>query len=339
MLKEKIMRFCIQSLMKLEEVEGAGYVQFKNIEDDDMDEEDHEALCNLFTTVSPSAYDALILEYWHLNMWNITFLQIGSNIDNPKAQPYMKFYFDKIVQLSNDKSLSSRSRFMYKDLIEMRAKGWKLRRELETAKTIAEIRKDAEREERMQAQQSQQSKSLLFAVCSTEHPVSRLNRLLAFSLGYRNDYAGRGGGGRGRGGGRGYDDRNDSYRGRGGDRRDSARYDNRGPPMDNRGPGYGGRGVGGPPPAAKTSILPPATGRAGKEPKIFTEDKLKNRAKSMRQEWMETKNEDDLLYSMDEVLNSPDAGKIIVGTNTEYAIKAKAPEHAAINEIIAILFH
>jgi hypothetical protein len=59
----------------------------------------------------------------------------------------------------------------------------------------------------------------------------------------------------------------------------------------------------------------------------------------MRQEWiMETKNEDDLLYSMDEVLNSPDAGKIIVGTNTEYAIEAKAPEHAAINEIIAILF-
>lgn len=45
------MRFCIQSLMKLEEVEG-DYVQFRTIEDDDMDEEDHEALCNLFTTVS-----------------------------------------------------------------------------------------------------------------------------------------------------------------------------------------------------------------------------------------------------------------------------------------------
>lgn len=52
MLKEKIMRFCIQSLMKLEEVENASYVQFKNAEDDDMDEEDHEALCNLFITVS-----------------------------------------------------------------------------------------------------------------------------------------------------------------------------------------------------------------------------------------------------------------------------------------------
>ena len=74
----------------------------------------------------------------------------------------MKVYFDKIRLLSDDKTLSSRSRFMYKDLLEMRAKGWKLRRELETAKTIAEIRKDAEREERLQAQQSQQSKFDLF---------------------------------------------------------------------------------------------------------------------------------------------------------------------------------
>ena len=45
------MRFCIQSLMKLEEVEGSAYLQFKSVEDDPMDEEDHEALCNLFTTV------------------------------------------------------------------------------------------------------------------------------------------------------------------------------------------------------------------------------------------------------------------------------------------------
>ena len=46
------MRFCIESLMKLEQVEDSDRVQFRNIEDDDMDEEDHEALCNLFTTVS-----------------------------------------------------------------------------------------------------------------------------------------------------------------------------------------------------------------------------------------------------------------------------------------------
>ncbi|EED88616.1 eukaryotic translation initiation factor, partial [Thalassiosira pseudonana CCMP1335] len=122
MLKEKIMRFCIQSLMKLEE-------------DDDMDEEDHEALCNLFIT-------------------------IGKTIDNPKAQPYMQNYFQKISALSDDtKNLSSRSRFMYKDLIEMRANGWQTRRKLETAKTLDEIRKDAEREERAEAQRAAQQNS------------------------------------------------------------------------------------------------------------------------------------------------------------------------------------
>lgn len=95
----------------------------------------------------------------------------------------MKYYFDKIAKLSDDMSLPSRSRFMYKDLLEMRANGWKLRRELETAKTIAEIRKDAEREERMQAQQSQQSKPLLSrcitrprttAICSPTYLFARL---------------------------------------------------------------------------------------------------------------------------------------------------------------------
>lgn len=88
----------------------------------------------------------------------------------------------------------------------------------------------------------------------------------------------------------------------------------------------------------KSNILPPATGRAGKGQQVFSEEKLKIRAKSMRQEWMEMKNEEDLLYSMDEVLGSPDAGKIIVATNVEYALEAKAPERAAINDIVAILF-
>jgi translation initiation factor 4G len=41
---------------------------------------------------------------------------------------------------------------------------------------------------------------------------------------------------------------------------------------------------------------------------------------------------------MDEVLGSPNAGKIIVQTNVDYAIDCKAAERAAIIEIIAILF-
>jgi hypothetical protein len=37
----------------------------------------------------------------------------------------MMVYFYKIDKLSDDKALSSRLRLMYKDLMEMRAKGWK----------------------------------------------------------------------------------------------------------------------------------------------------------------------------------------------------------------------
>lgn len=128
MLKEKIMRFCIHSLLKLEEHEGG--LRSKSGEDEDMDEEDHEALCNLFKT-------------------------IGKTIDNPKAQPYMRIYFGKIDQLSDDTKIGFRYRCLYKDLIEMRSKGWKLRREVETAKTLDEIRKDAERDERKAQAESQ----------------------------------------------------------------------------------------------------------------------------------------------------------------------------------------
>ena len=53
---------------------------------------------------------------------------------------------------------------------------------------------------------------------------------------------------------------------------------------------------------------------------------------------MQFKNEEELLLSMDEVLGSPDAGKIIVQSNVEYALEAKDPERAAINDIVAILF-
>ncbi len=323
MLKEKIMRFCIQSLLKLEEVEGSDYLQFKNVEDDEMDEEDHEALCNLFTT-------------------------IGKTIDNPKAAPYMQAYFGKIHVLSEDKSLSSRSRFAYQDLIDMRAAGWKLRRKVETAKTLEEIRKEAEREERMQQQQSQQG-----------------------------NYGGRGGRGdggrgRGRGGGRG----DGSYRGgrSGGDYRNDSRRDNRGyDQYDSRGGrgsrndrndggrgsrndrndggragGQGGHGYSpnrgppmsssrmAPPPVAPKILSPPA-GRSGGQ--VFSKEKLESRAKNMRNEFMnEGRDEKELLLTMDENLGTPDAGRTIVQLYTDSAMDCKAPEREAMIEIMVILY-
>merc|ERR1719469_352623 len=95
-----------------------------------MDEEDHEAVCKLFIT-------------------------IGSTIDTATMHSHMTYYFNKMKRMSNDKRLNSRVRFMYKDLMELRNNNWKARRETETTKTLDEIRRDVEKEERLAAQQSQ----------------------------------------------------------------------------------------------------------------------------------------------------------------------------------------
>jgi len=235
MLKEKIMRFCIHSLLKLHE-EPDGGLRSQVGEDCEMDEEDHEALVNLFKT-------------------------IGEKIDNPKAQPYMAFYFKKIQQLSEDTTLSSRLRFAYSDLIDMRANGWKLRREVETAKSLDEIRKDAEREERMAQMQSQQGggggrdRANPRGNRDDNRPYD--NRGSDRNAGYdaRGSDGGRGGargmydGGRGAGRGGNDNFRRDGSRGGGrGDRDYNRGYDARG---SDRNPGYdarsfdGGRGGGG----------------------------------------------------------------------------------------------
>lgn len=131
LLKERIMRFCIASLLKLverEDVKGKN-PEYKDSGDTEIDEEDHEAICSMFIT-------------------------IGSTIDKPPAADFMNLCFEKITALSDDIKLPSRSRFMYKDLLELRDSNWIPRRKVENAKTLDEIRRDVEREERRQAQLS-----------------------------------------------------------------------------------------------------------------------------------------------------------------------------------------
>mmetsp|Transcript_15108 Transcript_15108/g.25769 ORF Transcript_15108/g.25769 Transcript_15108/m.25769 type:complete len:482 (+) Transcript_15108:3-1448(+) len=317
MLKEKIMRFCIQSLLKLEEAEGAGYLQFKNVEDDEMDEEDHEALCNLFIT-------------------------IGSTIDNPKAAPYMQAYFQKIHVLGEDKSLSSRSRFAYQDLIDMRSKGWKLRRKVETAKTLEEIRKEAEREERMQQQQSQQNNYGGRGGGGRGRGGGRGGDKGGYRGGrgggdYRNDNRESGGrrDNRGydnqydnRGGGRG--SRNDRNDGGGGGRGNYGYSPNRGPP-----PMPSSRMA--PPPVAPKILSAPG-GRSGGEQ--FSKEKIEIRAKNMRDEFMnEGRDEKELLLTMDENLGGNEkAGNIIVQLYADKSMDCKAPERKAMNDILVILY-
>ena len=289
MLKVKIMRECIHSLLKIEEHDGG--LRSQTGEDCEMDEEDHDALCNLFRT-------------------------IGDTIDNSKNQPYMKVYFTKMDRLSNDKALSSRLRFMYKDLIEMRHKGWQLRREVETAKTLAEIKKDAEREERMAQMQSQQS---------------------------GGGGRGRGGGGRGGGGGgggRGYDG------GRGGRGGDVRGYDNRAPDRNNASSGRSGpapASTRAPPVMGGQAILPPRTtgaGASGGGPvtgEVLSIEKLKLRANNMRTEWLQSKDEKELYLTADELLVTPGAGQTIAQVNIDYA--AADCKAAELKPIIDMMVH
>ena len=94
-----------------------------------MDEEDHEAIRNIFTMIEPT-------------------------IDKLPEKDFMDVYFTKIKKSSVEKTLLSRSRFMYKDLIDLRANNRVPRRKVKKAKTLNKIRNDVKREERLQAQQS-----------------------------------------------------------------------------------------------------------------------------------------------------------------------------------------
>uniref|UniRef100_A0A5B6Z427 Eukaryotic translation initiation factor 4G n=1 Tax=Davidia involucrata TaxID=16924 RepID=A0A5B6Z427_DAVIN len=106
MLTERIMHDCIQKLLG----------EYQN-----PDEEDIEALCKLMST-------------------------IGEMIDHPKAKEHMDAYFERIANLSNNMKLSSRVRFMLKDVIDLRKSKWQQRRKVEGPKKIEELHRDVAQE-------------------------------------------------------------------------------------------------------------------------------------------------------------------------------------------------
>ncbi|KAJ1439577.1 MIF4G-like, type 3 [Sesbania bispinosa] len=111
MLTERIMHECIKKLLGQYE---------------DPDEEDIEALCKLMST-------------------------IGEMIDHPKAKEHMDAYFERMKLLSNNMNLSSRVRFMLKDVIDLRKNKWQQRRKVEGPKKIEEVHRDAAQERQAQA--------------------------------------------------------------------------------------------------------------------------------------------------------------------------------------------
>ncbi|ORX91369.1 hypothetical protein K493DRAFT_339395 [Basidiobolus meristosporus CBS 931.73] len=106
MLTERIMHECIKRLLS-------------NVQS--PEEEETESLCKLMTTV-------------------------GKQLDRKEAKAYMDTYFARVKEMSVNRKLSSRIRFMLLDIIELRAHNWVPRREAAGPKTISQIHEDAQKE-------------------------------------------------------------------------------------------------------------------------------------------------------------------------------------------------
>jgi translation initiation factor 4G len=300
LLKEKIMRYCIASLLKLEANDAkAKNPLYRDTGDFDIDEEDHEAICSMFTT-------------------------IGLTIDTLSTSDFMSVCFEKISKLSNESSLPARSRFMYKDLLELRDNRWVPRRKEEKAKTLEEIRKDVEEEERRQAQQSMRNNS------------------------------NRGGGGgsrdfRGSGIGNAFGGSNRSR-----PQKLSSETDADGFVAVPTKTGFASlRGPAGKPrhqPSESTSTVstkssafsalakdrdPPSS---KKSPAPLDSDTLERRIKRIRTDFMgDGGNVEELLLSWDEICGTPKAGVTLVQKNSDRMMDCKEDERQAIVRIVAIL--
>lgn len=311
LLKERIMRFCIGSLLKLETDESAAKLpEYHDTGDIDMDEEDHEALCSMFAT-------------------------IGKTIDRAPAAGYMQVCFDKIKKLSTEKSLPSRSRFMYKDLLELRDNHWQPRREEAKAKTLEEIRQDFEREEARQAQQSAQQ-----------------------NQNYRGGGGDRGGGGRGGSG----DYRNQSRHQNSYGNNDNNNSNNRSsrqpirPSVTTDDDGFttvsGGaaakpRAGGGsspskilqkPKPGGGFAALADDTAGGKPRPAPLDDDKFARRVKLILSEYMQDpSNIKELLLNMDELSGTPNYGSSFVSKNADNILECKDSERQAAYAMLGVL--
>jgi len=218
---------------------------------------------------------------------------------------------------------------MYKDLIELRHNRWIARREENKAKTLDEIKKDFEREEQLQAQQSQ-NKS--FRSGNAGGRVSDRGNVRT-----RGDYRG--------------DMRKDnSFYGEGNSKSKThskvVKTDEEGftevvgrnlQPKSNYMP-YTTK------PSAVTR--PSSTVKAPPPPVItsvkiapLSKEKLEIKAKNMRLEYMQDpSNTEELLLTMDELAGTPEAGEKVVQINVDHAIDCKDDERKAVISMLEVLY-
>lgn len=308
LLKEKIMRYCIASLMKLELLKDSKgkNPEYKDSGDSDMDEEDHEAICSMFATV-------------------------GQTLELPHAVAFMKVCFGKIKLLSDNEGLPSRSRFMYKDLLELRANRWVPRRKEEKAKTLEEIRKDVEKEERRQKQESQRGGG-----------------------GYNNS---RGGGGDYRGGG---GNRQQSFGGGGRPRQPKAAVVTDDDGFTTIAANKSNAPAAAAPASSQSRPVPAASSPkrssfsalagdkkkatksssapAANAPAPLSDEALERSIKSMRTDFTsDGGNIDELMLSWKEMAGTPGAGAKLVSKNADRLMECKDDERSAINKIFVTL--
>mmetsp|Transcript_2928 Transcript_2928/g.4417 ORF Transcript_2928/g.4417 Transcript_2928/m.4417 type:complete len:409 (+) Transcript_2928:36-1262(+) len=295
------MHECILSLMKLQKAANGGLEQ---AEDDEMDEEDHEALCQLFNTV-------------------------GEEIDRNSKDRQIELYFDRIEVLSNDNALTSRSRFMYKDLIELRLNGWQARRKQETAKTLDEIRKDAAREEyltqQQQQQQQQQQGREPFRSSDRREPTNRPGFVDTRNVDPRKNSGGQAIP-RGQQVGRQNLPTPESSK-RFAQAKNAVQPD-----------GFTQILVRGPNALPASSLRPTPLEPKISSPKALDTDKLKSRITGIRAEFLnDQQNEAELLASVDGLSGTPGLEAKLVLLNCEWALECKAPERQGVIKMLLIL--
>lgn len=106
MLTERIMHECIKRLLA-------------NVTD--PEEEEVESVCKLLST-------------------------IGDKLDHERSRGHIDVYFERLKMMQNNDKISSRIKYMIQDVVELRSDKWIPRRDAGTAKTLAEIHEDAQRQ-------------------------------------------------------------------------------------------------------------------------------------------------------------------------------------------------
>jgi len=135
----KIMLFCLPTLLKGESDDSSG----------DVDEEKIECFAKLITVIGSS------LEQQSEAMRSVGKTDAAKSL----AECWKAVEVMAGKRKGEGPKVSNRIKFMLQDLLEMKAKGWVTRRKEETAKTLAQIHKEVEKEERA-AKRSSSSASL-----------------------------------------------------------------------------------------------------------------------------------------------------------------------------------